>query len=196
MLAQHDGLHIVLRGQHIVVRDKVAEVRIVLLTDRRLERSGLSRNLHNLHDLFLGHIESLCEFRDTRLIAELQRQLSLHLAHLVDSLDHVHRHAYGSRLICERARHGLAYPPSRIGRELKALLGIELLDTLDETQVALLHEVQEAHAASRVALRDADHQAEVRLNQLLLRLFIAGLLSSRKLHLFFRGEQRNGADFL
>ena len=162
----------------------------------RFERSGLSRYLHDFHDLFLGHIERLCEFRDTRLVAELQRQLALHLAHFIDGLDHVHRHTYGSRLICECACHGLAYPPSCVGRELKALLGIELLDALDEAQVALLHKVQEAHTAPRVALCDADHETEVRLDQLLLRLLIAGLLSSREFHLFFRSKQRHGADLL
>ena len=107
----------------------------------------------------------------------------------------MHRHAYGSRLIRERARHGLANPPGRVCRELESLLGVKLFDALDEPKVSLLHKVQETHAAARVALCDADHEAKVCLNQLLLRLLIAGLLSAREFHLLLGCEQRYGADF-
>src|ERR1043165_9528299 len=44
---------------------------------------------------------------------------------LVDDFDHVHGHADGPPLVGNRARHRLAYPPRRVGRELVAAPPVE-----------------------------------------------------------------------
>ena len=51
---------------------------------------------------------------------------------------------------------------------LKPLRVVELLDGADQAEVALLDQVEEQHPAAHVALRDRDHQAQVRLDQLAL----------------------------
>jgi hypothetical protein len=54
---------------------------------------------------------------------------------------------------------------------------IELLDRLDEAEVAFLDEIGERQAAVRVLLRDADDEPEVRVDQCLLRELRVGPLS-------------------
>ena len=89
---------------------------------------------------------------------------------LVDRLDHVHRDADGARLVGDRAGDRLADPPGGVGRELVAAPVLELVDRLHQADVALLDQVQELQAAVGVFLGDGDHQAQVRLDHLLLGL--------------------------
>src|SRR5215469_14644178 len=70
-----------------------------------------------------------------------------------------------SRLIGDGARDGLPDPPRRVGAELVPALVLELVDRLHEADVALLDQVQELQAAVRVLLRDADDEAQVRLDE-------------------------------
>ena len=102
------------------------------------------------------------------LAAERGGQVAAGPDHPVDLLDHVHRDADGAGLVGHGAGDGLADPPGGVGGELVALGVVELLDGADEAEVALLDQVEERHAAAGVALRDADHQAQVRLQQVVL----------------------------
>ena len=111
---QHNGFHIALRRDHVVVRHEITQVGIVLLTNGRFKGSRLPGNLHDFHNLIFRHIKSLCQFCNGRLIAQLQRQLSLHLGHLVDGLYHMHRYSDCPRLICQSPCNGLADPPCSI----------------------------------------------------------------------------------
>ena len=79
MLPEHDGLDIALRRENIGVRDEVSEIGVVLLSDRRLQRGRLSRDLHDFLDLVLAHVEMLRQLLYGGLVAELQRELPLHL---------------------------------------------------------------------------------------------------------------------
>src|SRR5205085_10950040 len=87
---------------------------------------------------------------------------------LVDRLDHVHGDADGSSLVRDRPCYRLADPPRRVRRELVALRIVELLHRADQTEVALLDQVQEQHPATHVTLGYRDDQAQVRLDQLAL----------------------------
>ena len=89
--------------------------------------------------------------------------------HPVDLLDHVHRDADGAGLVGHGAGDGLADPPGGVGGELVALGVVELLDGADQAEVAFLDQVEEGHAAAGVALGDADHQPQVRLQQVVFR---------------------------
>src|SRR5690606_40415348 len=84
---------------------------------------------------------------------------------LVDRLDHVHGDADRARLVGDGAVDGLPDPPGGVGRELVAPAVLELLDRADQPLVALLDEVEEAHAAAVVLLGDRDHEAQVRLDE-------------------------------
>ena len=100
------------------------------------------------------------------LAPELLQHLALHAEHLVHRLDHVHGDADRARLVGDRAGDRLADPPRRVRRELEALRVVELLDRADQAEVALLDQVEQAHAAPDVALGDRHDEAEVGLDQL------------------------------
>src|SRR5690606_22948997 len=84
---------------------------------------------------------------------------------LVDRLDHVHGDADRARLVGDGAVDGLPDPPGGVGRELVAPAVLELLDRADQPLVALLDEVEEAHAAAVVLLGDRDDQAQGGLDE-------------------------------
>ena len=74
----------------------------------------------------------------------------------------------GAARVGDAALDGLTDPPRRVGGELEALAPVELLDRVDQAEVALLHEVEERHARRLVALGDRHDQPEVRLDELAL----------------------------
>ena len=75
-----------------------------------------------------------------------------------------------ARLIGHRAGNRLTNPPRGVGGELVALRVVELFDRTDQTEVTLLDQVQELHATPGVALGQGHDQAEVGLEQVVLRL--------------------------
>src|SRR5215472_15406539 len=95
-------------------------------------------------------------------------KLTLNPRHLVDGLDHVHRDADGPGLIGDSPGDRLPDPPRRVRRELIALGVVELLDRADQTEIALLDQVQEDKASADVTLRNRDNKAQVGLDQPLL----------------------------
>ena len=132
-------------------------------------RDRLAGVLLDLQHLVRRDVHFLGELFGRRLAAEVLQQLTLDAAELVDDLDHVHRDADGAGLVGHRAGDRLADPPRRVGRELVALGVVELLDRADQAEVALLDEVEERHAAAGVALGQRDDEAQVRLEQVVLR---------------------------
>jgi hypothetical protein len=106
----------------------------------------------------------------------------------------VDRQANRPALVGERTRDRLADPPCRVGRKLEAELVVELLDRPDETQVALLNEVEKRHTGLRVIPCDRHHEPEVRLDQAPLRGLVAGVLASGQLTLFLAGQEPPVAD--
>ena len=70
--------------------------------------------------------------------------------------------AHQARLLVERPTDGLADPEGGVGGELEALAPVELVDRVLESEVALLHQVEQVHPGwQRVAAGDADHEAKV-----------------------------------
>src|SRR3990170_108570 len=164
------------RGQGAPVLDEVAEVRVLLLADRRLERDRLLGDLDDLADL-LGRDDDLLALRhrlgdlvDRGLTAELLEKLPRHPDEPVDRLDHVRGDADGASLVGDGAGDGLTDPPRGVGGELVTLLVVELLDRPDEPDVALLDEVEEAHPAADVLLGDRHDEAQVGGGELLARV--------------------------
>ncbi|HKX45621.1 MAG TPA: hypothetical protein VJP77_02890, partial [Planctomycetota bacterium] len=76
-----------------------------------------------------------------------------------------------ARLIRDCARNCLADPPCGVRREFIPAPVLELVDRLHQADVAFLNQVEELQPAVRVLLRNRHHEAEVRLDQLFLRLF-------------------------
>ena len=147
---------------------KSVEVGVVFLAHRRVERERVERDAQDLADPVGRHAAPLGQLVERRLAFELLVHLALHAQHPVHALDHVHRDADGAGLVGDRAGDRLANPPRRVGRELEALGVVELVDRPHQAEVALLDEVEEQHAATAVALGDADDEAQVGLDQFAL----------------------------
>ena len=98
------GLDRGIHGQdRVLVLDEVAEMRILLVADRRFEADRLLGDLQHLADLFERHGEFLGQFLGRRLAADLVQHLARGTDQLVDRLDHMHGDADGARLIGDRA---------------------------------------------------------------------------------------------
>ena len=180
---------------HLVL-DEVAQVGILFLADRRLEGDRLLRDLLQLLDLVDRDPHAVGEFLFVRLASELLQQGTRDARQLVEGVDHVDRDADGPRLVSDGAGDRLADPPGGVGRELKTALVIELLDGAHQPQVAFLDQVEEGKPTVQVLLGDRNHQPEVRLGQVVARLFRAGLHLLGKLNLLLGGQQVDSADLL
>src|SRR4051794_29294853 len=184
------------RGLRPLVGDELAELRLLLVAHRLLQRDGRLGGALDRVDLFRVDPGDVGDLLRRGLAAQLGDELALGAADLVQLLDDVHRDPDGPRLVGERAGDRLADPPGGVGRELEALAVVELLRRADEPERALLDEVQERQALVAVVLGDRDDQAEVGLDHLLLRVQVAALDAPREVHLFLGREQPDLADVL
>src|SRR5215211_8009940 len=125
-----------------LVLDEVAELRLVLLADRLLERDRLLGHAQDVADLARRALEFARDLLGRGLAAERLHELALDVHDLVELLDHVHRDADGAALVGDRAGDGLADPPRRVRRELVAAPVVELLDGADQPERALLDQIQ------------------------------------------------------
>src|SRR3954447_6942245 len=156
---RHDGLGVL---------DEVAELAVALVADRLVEADRLPGVLLDLQHLVRGDVHLLGQLLRGGLAAQVLEQLALDATELVDDLDHVHRDADGAGLVGHGAGDRLPDPPGGVRGELVALGVVELLDRADQSEVALLDQVQERHAAAGVALGQGDHEAEVGFQEVVL----------------------------
>ena len=168
LLLQEGEAHRVGRDHGLGVLNEVTELGVPVLAQGRVQGDRLAPVLLDLDHLLRGHVQLDGQLLRGGLTSQVLEHLALHAGELVDDLDHVHRDADGAGLVRHRAGDGLADPPGGVGGELEALGVVELLHGADEAQVALLDEVQEEHAAARVALGQGDHQSQVGLQQVVL----------------------------
>ena len=131
---------------------------------------------------------------DRRVTVELLAQDPAGLLHASDLVGDMHGKADRSALLCERPLHGLADPPHGIRRKLVPHRPVELLDRANETEVALLDEVEKRHIGARVAARHGHHEPQIALDQPTLCLLVALVLAPRELSLLGRSEQPSIAD--
>src|SRR3954464_12489119 len=182
------------RGLRRLVLDEVAELGLVLLADRLLERDRLLGHAQDVAHLARRALELLGDLVWRGLAAERLHELALDVHDLVELLDHVHRDADRAALVGDRAGDRLADPPRRVRRELVAAAVVELLDGADEAQRALLDEIQEGQAAAQIRLGDRDDEAQVGLDHLLLGGHVAALDALGERDLLGGGQQRDLAD--
>ncbi len=149
-----------------LVLDKVAQVGLFVFSDGCLERHGLLRDLLCFANRVNGKIHAPCEFLGSWLASEFLDKLPAGAGLLVDRFDHVHGHADGARLIGDGASDALANPPSCVGGEFVTAPPFEFVCALHESDVALLDQIEELHAAIGIFLGNRNDEAKVCLGEL------------------------------
>src|SRR4051794_30027235 len=184
------------RALGLLVGDELAELRLLLVADRLLERDrGLGGALDRV-DLLGIDPRHLGNLLWGGLAAQLGDQLALGAADLVQLLDDVDRDPDRARLVGQRPGDRLADPPGRVGGELEPLAVVELLRRTDQAQRPLLDQIEEGQALVAVIFRDRDDKPEVRLDHFLLRVEVAALDTFGEFDLLRRGQQADFADVL
>src|SRR5207302_10380654 len=141
LLLQHRERGGLRRREGVLILDEVAEVAVLLLADRRLQRDRFLGDLDDLPHPLGRHLHDLADLLRGRLAAELLEQLPGDPDQLVDRLDHVDGDADRPRLVGEGPGDRLADPPGGVGAELVAFAPVELLDGADQPEVAFLDPV-------------------------------------------------------
>jgi hypothetical protein len=141
-----------LRRRRARVGEQVAELGVLLVADRRVERHGRARRAAQVLDLLGGkpRTSAISSLETSRPSLRL-RSRSVRLILLTWSTTWTGQ-AHGAALVGDRAGDRLADPPRRVGRELEALAVVELLRGADEPERPLLDEVEERQAPVALAV--------------------------------------------
>src|SRR6266542_1288688 len=78
------------------------------------------------------------------------------------------RNANSTRLVRYSSRDCLTNPPGRISREFITTSPVKLVDTLHQTEIALLDQIQKLQAAVLILLGNRHHQPQISLSKLML----------------------------
>ncbi len=179
-----------------LVGDELPELGLLLVADRLLQRDGSLRGALDRVDLLGIDAGDLGDLLRGGLTTKLRDELALGAADLVELLDHVDGNPDGARLVGKSAGDRLTDPPRRVRRELEALAVVELLCRANETERALLDEVEERESLVSVVLRDRDDEPQVGLDHLLLCVEVAALDALGEIDLLLCGQQPDLADVL
>src|SRR3954454_16373088 len=142
-LLAHRDLGLFVGQRQVHVGEEVAELRLVLVADRLLQRDRRLRAAEGLPPFVRAQIEVLADLYVGRLAAELGAKLALGADDLVELLHDVDGHPDRARLVRESARNGLEDPPSRVGRELETLAVVELLRGANEANRYLMDQIED-----------------------------------------------------
>src|SRR5207237_1674171 len=121
--------------------DELAELRLLLVADRLLQRDRRLSGALDGVDLLGIDARDLGDLVGRRLAPQLGDELALGAPDLVELLDDVDGDADRARLVGQRTGDRLADPPRGVRGELETLAVVELLGRADEAQRALLDEV-------------------------------------------------------
>src|SRR3954453_16943978 len=141
------------RGLGPLVGDELAELGLLLVADRLLERDRCLGGALDRLDLLGLDPRDVGDLLGRGLAAQLRDELALGAADLVELLDDVDRDADRARLVGQRAGDRLADPPGRVRGELEALAVVELLRRAHQAERALLDQVEERQTLVAVVLR-------------------------------------------
>ena len=147
-----------------------------LAVDRRVEREHVllvAEQTLDVGDRLAEQVRDVLERRIVPAGRRVRLEVAQRAQHHVELLHDVRGQADRARLVHDRALDRLPDPPRRVGGEAEAALGIELLERMDEAQVAFLDQVGQRDAAMRVMAGDADDEAQVALDHRLPRREVA-----------------------
>jgi hypothetical protein len=143
----------------------VAECGGFLITDWLLERDWNARSPKCLTHQFRLAAHVLRDFARCGRSTELSLELSSYVVKPSQAFDDMPRQANGPAVLGNGTANPMPYPPIAIGAESKTSAPIVLVYTFLKTNVAFLHQFQEAHSPSEILPRHRHDQAQVGLNQ-------------------------------
>src|SRR6266566_4222588 len=104
-------------------------------------------------------------------------------------MNHVH-------LFSHSTADSLLYPPRRIGTKVVAALIVKLLNSMHQSKIAFLDEIDQENSCPRVATCKRNHKTQIRLDQLTSCQLIASSCSSCEIDFFLVGKQVQAANVL
>ena len=146
----------------------------VLPLHRRIERHLGRGHPMSRADVLDRIVERDGDFGVGRLPAQLLGQKALGPGHPDQGRVLVQRDSHAAGLLGQRLQHRLADPPDGIRDELDPVVGIELLDRLEQPLVADRDELGEIESVTLILLHVGDHESEVGRDQPFGGSFIAG----------------------
>src|SRR5215471_4183955 len=146
------------RRQGSVILDEITKVTIILLADWRFQAHRFLADLDDLPHFLSSNIHLLSNLFGRWFAPKILQQAAADTNQAVDCLHHVHRDTNRASLIRDSAGNGLADPPGSVRTELVALGIIELLYCSDQANVALLDQIQQAHATANILFCYTDNE--------------------------------------
>lgn len=178
------------------VLQNVEEVAVFALPERGVERQVGIAYPHGFTDFFFADLKLPSYFVDGRGSAIFLFKLALRFADLVDGARAVERQPDNTRLFRERLQNGLAYPPHRVGNELKILRFVEPLGGPDEAEVSLVYKIGKGQALVLIIAGHRNGEPEVCRHQFLERFPVTCMDTQGRLRFLFRRKGFVLADFL
>ncbi len=179
------------RSGRIIIRDKVAQMAVFLLTDWCFQRNRLLCNSHDFANLIDRHIKLCTDLFCGRFPAIRMQKLTGNFFHFINCLDHMNWNPNGTRLIGNGAGNGLTNPPCSISGKFKAFCVIEFFNCFNQAQIPFLNQIKELHSTTQISLCDTDNQTKVCFRQTFFGCFISIGNPDRQVNLLFRRKQRN-----
>ncbi len=131
------------RGRGVAVLDEVAELGVAVVADGLVERDRVDGVTEHLDDLVERQLGLAGQLGQRRRAAERALELGAHLEQRGEHVAGVHGQTDDASRVGDAALDRLADPPGGVRRELEALAPVELVDRVDEAEVALLHDVEQ-----------------------------------------------------
>ena len=128
------------------VDHEVSQARVPVLADGGIEADRVTVVVQQLGQGALLYLQRLGQLGECGGPAVLGLELALHTPGTTDLVADVGRDADGVGRVLDRSANGLADPPSGVRGELETLAPVELLDRMDQAEVALLDEVRQRQA--------------------------------------------------
>ena len=165
-LAGQQGLgHQLERGLSRMVDHQVAQAGVAVLADGGVQADGVAVVVEQFGQHALVDLQRFGQFGQGGRAAVLGFELALDPAGAADLVADVGGYAHRVGRVLDGPADRLADPPGGVRGELEALAPVELLDGVDEAEVALLDEVGERQARPLVLTGDRDHEPEVGIDE-------------------------------
>ena len=178
-----------------LVLDDFGKIVGIVVAHRRVERRGADGRGAHLRHARGGGAQFGGQFLVGRFAAQFLLQLHRRAAHLGNFVHQMHRQPDGLGLVGQRAFDGLLDPPRAVGGKLAALFRVKAFDGLHQADVAFADQIQQRQADALVVAGDFHDQAQVGLDHVFARFFVALLDPGGEFNFLLRREQFHLADF-